>query len=921
MLSRISIRVRLVLLSLTLLLVTLGTNLYLTRALDSASRSALESDRLMRLVESAHEVRSAIEDLRYWQSDLAVSLLTLSERNAEAARKRVAATIDDLATGRPTVAFQLRAEVAAYDKAAIQAVDAYTSDQRVIGNALFSQARQHVLKIEDLLAGLDTELNEKAATARDEVLANASQARRITIAVVAGAILLGLLLTVVILRSILGPLRALVTAIEAIRAGNLAAPIPRPGNDEIGDMSQALVAFRDSLHERERLTQERERLAQEAEHQRRTLQDAIACINEGFALYDADDRLLLRNAKYIELYPGLADGIQPGTPFRRILEMTVERGLVDLGDRAPADWIAERLHHRAAPVGTLEYHFADRWVRIGERRTHDGGAVAIYTDITELKQRQRQLELAMENAERANQVKSEFLANMSHELRTPLNAIIGYSQILQEDAADAGQDDIIPDLQKIENAGNHLLGLINDILDLSKIEAGRMEAYIERVDLPALVQDVRMMVEPLAARNGNRLVIDCPAEIGAMMTDMTKVKQSLLNLLSNACKFTEKGSVMLQVTRRPAPAGAGPEWIDFAVSDTGIGLTQAQMGKLFHAFAQADSSTTRRYGGTGLGLTITRSFARMLGGDVTVASQEGQGSVFTLTLPAEISQAIRPGAGAEASSEAAARHDLTGIEHARAAAAARASVLVVDDDPSARRIITEHLIREGYRVVSAGSGPEAIEIARRERPDAITLDILMPQMDGWSVLTAIKRDTALSAIPVILVSMVGDRSMGFELGAAAFLTKPVDRGELAQALRAHCRSRYAGTVLVVDDDPAMQQLTARTLDRLGHPAALAGNGREALDWLAANPPPVVILLDLIMPVMDGFEFLDHLRRLPGGADIPVIVVSSKELTPEERQQLATITRQVIAKGQGAAMELSEALRTVLGHIPSGARSG
>ncbi len=916
MLARVSIRARLVLLSITLLLVTIGTNLYLTRTLERASASAVESDRLVRLVEGAQEVRTAIEELRYWQADLAVSLLTLSERNADAARKRVAEKIERLAADRPAVAAQLRDEVAAYDQAAVQAVEAYTNDRRVIGNALFGQARQHVLRIEEILAGLEEELNAKAAVARDEVMTNASEALHVTIAVVVGAVLLGLLLTIVILRSILVPLRALVNAIEAIRGGDLTAPIPARSNDEIGEMSQALVLFRDSLTERERL-------AREAEHQRRTLQDAIACINEGFALYDADDLLLLRNAKYMELYPGLADVIRPGTSFRRILEMTVERGLVDLGRQSPADWIAERLHHRAAPEGTLEYRFGDAWVRIGERRTHDGGAVAIYTDITELKRRQQQLELAMENAERANQVKSEFLANMSHELRTPLNAIIGYSQILQEDAVDSGQDAIVPDLQKIENAGNHLLGLINDILDLSKIEAGRMEAYIERIDVQALLQDVRTMVEPLASRNANSLVIDCPADIGAVMTDLTKVKQSLLNLLSNACKFTEKGTITLKVSRWREQDGKGAEWIDFAVSDTGIGMSEAQLGKLFQAFAQADSSTTRRYGGTGLGLTITRSFARMLGGDVTATSREGQGSVFRLTLPTEITKAVPPGSGGGMEPKGGSaihgdtRHDLTGIAHARAAPAARASVLVVDDDPSARRIIGEHLIREGYRVVAAGSGPEAIDIARRERPDAITLDILMPQMDGWSVLTTIKRDPELASIPVILVSMVGDRSMGFELGAAAFLTKPVDRGELAAALRAHCRDHYAGTVLVVDDDPAMRQLTERTLDRLGHPAALAGNGQEALDWMAANPPPVVILLDLIMPEMDGFEFLDNLRRLPGGSAIPVIVVSSKELTPEERQLLASMTRHIIAKGQSMPMELSEAVRAVLAHAMPG----
>jgi signal transduction histidine kinase len=311
-----------------------------------------------------------------------------------------------------------------------------------------------------------------------------------------------------------------------------------------------------------------------------------------------------------------------------------------------AAWIEMRLANHASPRGVQEFRVGDHWLQVAERKTYDGGAVAVHTDITELKVRQAEIEAARDAAERATQTKSEFLANMSHELRTPLNAIIGYSQMLQEEAEDGGNSMQVTDLKKIENAGNHLLGLINGILDLSKIEAGRMQTYIESFEIAGLVEDLRSLVEPLAAKNANRITLQYPRDIGMIATDMTKLKQSLLNLLSNANKFTEHGTVSLEVQRR---ASDGAEWVDFAVRDTGIGMTDAQITKLFQAFSQAESSTTRRYGGTGLGLAITRSFARMLGGDVTVTSEIAKGSSFCLTLPASFAASDAPTADAQSS--------------------------------------------------------------------------------------------------------------------------------------------------------------------------------------------------------------------------------------------------------------------------------
>ena len=457
---------------------------------------------------------------------------------------------------------------------------------------------------------------------REEVVAASTSARRVTLITVGLAILVAIMLTVLVLRSILLPLRQLAAAIEATGRGDLAAPLPPPSRDELSALTRAVVLFREGLTERARLERE-------AEAQRRLLIDAIECINEGFVLYDAQDRLVLCNSNFVNAEPGLADMMVPGRSFRSVLEAAVARGLPDLQGGDAEAWIEARLRRHRHPQGVTEYRFGDRWVQIGERRTSDGGTVAIYSDITELKRRQEALEAAREEAVTASRVKSEFLANMSHELRTPLNAIIGYSQLLQEDAADAGATAPLADLRKIESAGQHLLNLINDILDLSKIEAGRTDVFIEAVDVPALIEDVRLMVEPLAARNANALIIDCPADIGAIRSDDTKLKQSLLNLLSNACKFTAKGAVTLVVRREPEGM------IGFSVTDTGIGITEAQIGKLFQAFMQADSSTTRRFGGTGLGLALTRSFVKLLGGEVSVSSRPGEGSTFRLMLPVD----------------------------------------------------------------------------------------------------------------------------------------------------------------------------------------------------------------------------------------------------------------------------------------------
>jgi signal transduction histidine kinase/CheY-like chemotaxis protein len=507
----------------------------------------------------------------------------------------------------------------------------------------------------------------------------------------------------------------------------------------------------------------------------------------------------------------------------------------------------------------------------------------------EIQDKSRQLEIASEH-------KSQFLANMSHELRTPLNAIIGYSEILQEDLADAGQQQHIPDLVKIENAGRHLLGLINDILDLSKIEAGRMDVFIEEVRIAPLLDEVRSIVAPMTQQNGNSLEFKVAPDLGSMRTDRIKLKQCLLNVLSNASKFTRDGRLILTAERfrtdRPM--------VRFAASDTGIGMDDEQLGRLFQAFSQADASTTKKYGGTGLGLAITRHFCHLLGGEITVTSAPGKGSTFTIMLP--------DGEAAPLAVKPANVARITGdVEN-------MITVLVVDDDPAAHDMLTAKLKSENYRLIHAHNGEEAIDLARRMRPDAITLDVLMPGSDGWEVLAALKADSELGDIPVVMLTVVPDRGLGHSLGAVDVLTKPVDRAQLTAVLKRLVHRE--GPVLVVEDDAVTREMIRHVVEKAGLVVAEAVNGRSALGWLNHHGPPAIILLDLMMPEMDGFEFLDALKNNAEWTDIPVIVLTGMSLTTEQRNALLGRVREVIAKSASSNTEIAVAIREAVRRRPA-----
>ena len=769
-LETLSIRVRMLLLSGLLMAGMLGITFYLTSTMSSNAKLVLLNAQRAHEIALAEDIHHDFSEYRYWLSDLAVSLLKQSETKATEARHRLDAGLKKLEGSQPEVAQLLQREITGFEVAGLMAVDAYTGDKRVIGNTFFAEARQHGMVFEERLSLLVGELLAQAQRTREQVLQSTERSTRLAIIIVVLAVLLGMLATWVVLRSILMPLNRVVTAIDGLTAGHIDTPIPPASRDEIGAMAKTLTLFREGIIERDR-----------------------------------------------------------------------QRDLL-------------------------------------ERRQHD-------------------LEAAMAQAEAANLAKSSFLANMSHELRTPLNAIIGYSEILQEMSQDDGHDDYVADLAKIQSAGRHLLNLISDILDLSKIEAGKMDIYFEDFELSVLVEEIRSIVKPLIEKNSNVFEIVCAPDIGQMHSDRTKLKQNLLNLISNATKFTTHGTVNLTIEHDRTQAN---EPVTFRVRDSGIGMTPEQLAKLFAPFAQADASTTKRYGGTGLGLAITRHFCEILGGSINVDSTAGVGSVFTMVLPGK-----KPSAATVA--------DAAGVAQALADQAQDSNaplVMVVDDDPASRQLLSMALHKEGWRVVEAAGGEAAIDMARRLRPAAITLDIMMPRMDGWSVLTALKSDPGLSDIPVVVVTCTSDRGLALSLGASDFMTKPVDRSRLGLVLNKLLDE--AATVLVVDDDAMSRELTKAHIQQLNVEVFEAATGREALDWLDANPLPSLILLDLMMPEMDGFMVLEQLAAHALWRNIPVVVITAKDLSAQEREWLGRHAHSVIAKGsanaKGVAAEIRQALR-------------
>jgi CheY-like chemotaxis protein len=529
-----------------------------------------------------------------------------------------------------------------------------------------------------------------------------------------------------------------------------------------------------------------------------------------------------------------------------------------------------------------------------EKPFHEQELLARVSTHIELYRLRKDLEKAKEQAEAASRAKSQFLANMSHELRTPMNAIIGYSEMIQEEAADLGVPDCIEDLNKVISAGKHLLGLINDILDLSKIESGKMELYLETIAVEQLLHDIEDSIQPLIDNKSNQFQLRIINPLGEIHTDLTKTRQILLNLLSNAAKFTEQGSIRLEAMRKTI---SNAEWIYFRVSDDGIGMTPEQQTKLFQPFTQLDASTTRRFGGTGLGLTIVKNFLDLMGGNINVTSTFGQGSAFTVQLPVNVTLGQTPPTPSEPES-------IYGI------------VLVIDDDPVVRELLQVYLSDLGYSVACAADGKEGISLAKKLRPDAIILDVMMPQMDGWEVLSTLTNDSLLSDTPIIMTSFEDNLKEGQALlGATDYLPKPVNRHQLAGLLKKYqIGDPSKSLIMVVEDNEILRNVMAEILEQDGWRVFKAENGQVALEHLE-DKKPSLILLDLHMPEMDGFEFVARLRQNEAWRSIPVIVLTSANLSSRDQARLHGYVETVLQKQTYSREELLEKIRQLISTAP------
>lgn len=645
----------------------------------------------------------------------------------------------------------------------------------------------------------------------------------------------------------------------------------------------------------------------------------LASAQRQAVLDNAADGIITTNEQYvIESFNPAAErifGYQAAEVIGQNIELLIpETAQIQAADPLFSD---RRPHEHVRVVGAQEVEGVGRrkdgalfplelsisHMHLGEQQYFIG----IVRDITERKRAAAELALARDQALEASRAKSVFLANMSHELRTPLNAIIGYSEMLQEEAEDLDQAEFVPDLQKINAAGKHLLSLISDILDLSKIEAGRMDLYLENFDIATMIKDVVTTIQPLIQKNKNTLVIEGSEPLGSMYADLTKVRQIIFNLLSNASKFTERGQITLTVERMKPPRGAGEgdqdkssTFILFKVSDTGIGMTPEQLDKLFQEFSQADASTTRKYGGTGLGLAISRHFCQMMGGDILVESEVGHGSTFTVRLPVQVPR--EPVAPPVDSTPA--------LTPASSMSSGKDVVLVIDDDPSVRDLMERFLQKEGFQVETAASGEAGLRLAKELHPAAITLDVMMPGLDGWAVLTALKADPTVADIPVVMLTMMNDKNLGYALGASDYLTKPIERDRLAAVLSKYRCDVPECSVLLVEDDEVAREMMRRMLEKAGWSVAEAENGRVALERVAECRPEL-ILLDLMMPEMDGFQFIAELRQRPEAQKIPIVIITAMSLTEAERQQLNGSVIQVLQKGAYSREELLEQVRSLV----------
>jgi signal transduction histidine kinase/DNA-binding response OmpR family regulator len=625
--------------------------------------------------------------------------------------------------------------------------------------------------------------------------------------------------------------------------------------------------------------------------------DVMARAPVGIAIVDVDSRIVDANAAFrtlLHMGQGVSRFDELPAPYSAAVKPALDGALS--GFRAsfksqPAVPIemtgGDATVHLQATLFPVEVPHASGSIR--------RGAAMLVADVSRQRAWETELETARDAAETANRAKSAFLANMSHELRTPLTAVLGYCELLEEEMADAGQEALIDDLKKVELNARHLLGLINDVLDLSKIEAEKLEISPREIDVSAFVDEVRTSVAGLLVAKDNRFGVRLDPAVVSLYTDDFRLRQILLNLIGNAAKFTERGEIVLTVAREPHD-----QRVTFTISDTGIGMSEDQLAGLFKRFQQADQSTTRRFGGTGLGLALTKALTELLGGTISVRSRLGEGTSVTVALPSAVTLEPQDAPVVE------------GAVRSPASGGIGIRILVVDDDSGAREHLFRVLSREGFTVETCADGADVVEKAAEFAPAAVLLDVLMPHMNGWEVLKRLRADARTADIPVIMQTLLDAENVAYALGANGYLRKPFRRSSILHALSG-IGTTGAPSAMLIDDDAEARQRIGRMLRRDGWIVHEHADGQAALDALATERPDVV-LVDLVMPVMDGHAFIQAVRRDDEWRDLPIVVLTAEDMADVRVEGLAGMTADIIQKG---SMPLAELIARLRRHAPAG----